>query len=237
MKQFILAGVVASALLTASSAAAVTFSAYDEFNISGGGITATNFAYGWTPVGEFSGTINAFNNFQTACGGDPNVECALVDGLLPGVFKAAGDYAAPGTAFLEANELNLHPGAGNEIAVVQFIVPTTGTYVFSGGWHAHDISPNSVDVSAYIGGAQQFSSVMSGGSRAIDFNADLSAGDRVSFLLGSAGSYFHDSTGFALTVETQAVGAPVPEPATWALMIMGFGSAGAMIRRRRLAVG
>lgn len=29
--------------------------------------------------------------------------------------------------------------------------------------------------------------------------------------------------------------APVPEPATWALMIMGFGSAGAMLRRRRLA--
>jgi opacity protein-like surface antigen len=29
--------------------------------------------------------------------------------------------------------------------------------------------------------------------------------------------------------------AAVPEPATWALMIMGFGSAGYMIRRRRVA--
>jgi len=28
----------------------------------------------------------------------------------------------------------------------------------------------------------------------------------------------------------------VPEPATWALMIMGFGTAGAMLRRRRLAL-
>ena len=29
---------------------------------------------------------------------------------------------------------------------------------------------------------------------------------------------------------------PVPEPTTWALMIMGFGTAGAMLRRRRTVV-
>ena len=32
------------------------------------------------------------------------------------------------------------------------------------------------------------------------------------------------------------IGGPVPEPATWALMIMGFGGAGAMLRRRRQVV-
>jgi hypothetical protein len=30
---------------------------------------------------------------------------------------------------------------------------------------------------------------------------------------------------------------PVPEPATWALMIVGFGGAGAMLRRRKTALG
>ena len=28
--------------------------------------------------------------------------------------------------------------------------------------------------------------------------------------------------------------APVPEPATWAMMILGFGAAGAMLRRGRI---
>jgi len=30
--------------------------------------------------------------------------------------------------------------------------------------------------------------------------------------------------------------APVPEPATWAMMILGFGAAGSVLRRRRMAV-
>jgi hypothetical protein len=36
-----------------------------------------------------------------------------------------------------------------------------------------------------------------------------------------------------LTVATPAVGGPVPEPASWAMMIAGFGAIGAALRRRR----
>ena len=36
-----------------------------------------------------------------------------------------------------------------------------------------------------------------------------------------------------LTEATGGGGAAIPEPSTWALMIMGFGGAGAMLRRRR----
>jgi hypothetical protein len=34
-----------------------------------------------------------------------------------------------------------------------------------------------------------------------------------------------------------SVGAAIPEPAAWAMMIMGFGGVGALRRRRRLAIG
>jgi hypothetical protein len=39
------------------------------------------------------------------------------------------------------------------------------------------------------------------------------------------------------TVTTREDPAPVPEPATWALMITGFGMAGGGLRRRRIALG
>ena len=46
---------------------------------------------------------------------------------------------------------------------------------------------------------------------------------------GNGGAFFD-----RISVTTSGVHtAPVPEPATWALMIMGFGLTGAMLRRRR----
>ena len=38
-----------------------------------------------------------------------------------------------------------------------------------------------------------------------------------------------------ITLETAGPRTTVPEPASWALMIMGFGGMGAMMRRRRTA--
>jgi hypothetical protein len=45
-------------------------------------------------------------------------------------------------------------------------------------------------------------------------------------------------TGYQLQVSItdQSVAGPVPEPATWAMMIVGFGAAGGMIRQRRKPV-
>ncbi len=50
------------------------------------------------------------------------------------------------------------------------------------------------------------------------------------------GSSETDNTAYIDQVSLSQVGGAVPEPAAWALMIMGFGSAGVMLRRRRAAV-
>lgn len=52
--------------------------------------------------------------------------------------------------------------------------------------------------------------------------------DTFSMVSFSQGAAFGTSGSNSFTTE-----GPVPEPATWALMILGFGSAGAMLRRRR----
>ena len=64
---------------------------------------------------------------------------------------------------------------------------------------------------------------------------DTSAGQAGNLLNGPAGPAFTTDYNFAATVTYDApIGpGPVPEPATWALMIGGFGMAGAMLRRRR----
>lgn len=221
--------------LSAGSAAAATYSVYDEFAISGGAITATNFAFGYGSS-SYAGAdlISSFSGLEQACDGDANVQCARVAGNLPGVFKATGAYDVGGTPFFDAGELNLHPSPAGEVAIVQFVAPVAGFYSFAGAFSYNDVLPTGVSVAAFVGGVSQIADIVG----AFDFDATLTAGQRVSFAVGAAGNYAFDSTGFTLTVTgpDHRVGG-VPEPAAWALMVLGFGGAGAMLRRRRTAVG
>jgi hypothetical protein len=231
MKKLVLSG-VAAAMLAAGPAAAATYSLYDQFAVSGGVITATDFAFGYA-ASTYSGadSISAYTTIEAACGGNVAVQCANT-GALPGVFKTAGAYSS-GTSFFDPGELNLHPGYGNEFSIVQFIAPIAGLYSFVGAFSANDTSPNSVDIAAYVGGVSQIANSRG----AFNFDAELTAGQKVSFAVGSAGNYTYDSTGLALNVTGPDPVGGVPEPTSWALMIIGFGGAGAVLRRRRLALG
>ncbi|MDP3852663.1 PEPxxWA-CTERM sorting domain-containing protein [Phenylobacterium sp.] len=217
-----------------SGAGAATYSAYDQFNVAGGAITATDFAFGYLPGGDtFGGALTAFTRFDTNCAGNVNFQCAATfsGDTTPGVYKAAGSHAT-GTVVFQPGELNLHPGSQGELTAVQFIAPIAGLYSFSGTFSINDLYPNSVSLLTYVGGTNTHSSTLSGGfgsSYAINFDANLAAAQRVTFLVGPNGAYNNDSTGFALTVSAGGV----PEPATWAMMILGFAGTGVALRRQK----
>ena len=71
-------------------------------------------------------------------------------------------------------------------------------------------------------------------------NGDRTKGFRVYYDFGGAKvTSINFGTGNKDAFEFDGLGgnvATVPEPGTWALMIMGFGGAGAMIRRRKMAM-
>ncbi len=130
----------------------------------------------------------------------------------------------------------MHPGTEGEITVLQFVAPSDGVYNFAGSYTVHDTSPTGVSIGGYVGATSQFGETLEHGSRPFDFDAALAAGERVSFVLGAAGNYTYDSTGIALTVTSGGgLGAGgVPEPATWGMMLIGFGGLGAVLRNRRV---
>jgi hypothetical protein len=68
-------------------------------------------------------------------------------------------------------------------------------------------------------------------------NGDQSLGERITFNFNGAAVQTVKFTSTSNSFEFDRVGAvPVPEPATWAMMLVGFGGLGAMIRRRRQAL-
>jgi hypothetical protein len=68
-------------------------------------------------------------------------------------------------------------------------------------------------------------------------NGGTTAGAETALLNGSAAgrSYLNIHTTAFPAGEIRGFLAPAPEPATWAMMILGFGLAGATLRRRRMA--
>src|SRR6478736_9710269 len=194
------------------------------------------FSYGYSNNGVFT----AYDVATANCAGITGLACDYAsnynNNTLPAVgINTTGSMISTGTVGIPTNMLFLHPvgensGLASGDTIVRFTAPVTSVYKLSGLFTVLDVNSSGVNVSimgpsgnailaAYgLGGAW-------GTEKSFDNLVNLSAGQTLDFVVNSNGSYYNDSTGLSGTI------AAVPEPASWAMMVGGFGVIGAAVRR------
>ena len=131
-----------------------------------------------------------------------------------------------------------NPGSGSP-AFINWTAAAAGQISFdSSVWYAHSPVTRSADVTVFLDGVTIGTATVANGltrSSALSLSGSalaVAAGDVLAFRFDpSAGQSFGSLTGISLTVDFQAAPA-VPEPADWAMMIIGFSLVGAASRTR-----
>jgi hypothetical protein len=229
--------ILAAALSTAAPASAATYDAVGDFSIASNPNGA--WAYG---TGVAGSSFTALPDAHSGLFGSPNFDYWQVADpvdLVPLVGKNTG--AGPivsSTVLIPTGVLDIHPGPDTD-TIVQWTAPTAGKYTLSTSFELLDITPSGVIAEVYDNGAQLFTSTLTspganqgtdtpGQSVSFSDTLNLNAGDRLSFAVNNDGNFLFDSTGLTATISSA-----VPEPASWAMMLAGFGGLGAAMRMRR----
>jgi hypothetical protein len=213
----------AAVLAVAGQAAAVTFSFAPGSNVPG---------VGFSPTAGFT-VVDAFN---TAADLAPITSGSLYGLYGPGTTGNAADPAFPvgdGTSFLGV--------LGGGFANITFLQPFTGSFQFDWGsvdtyntFTIHRLAALDVvivpgtDFPEPTSGNQFLPS--SNGVFTVNSGADTITG--ISFA-SSQNSFEIDNFAIQTGRLNPLIPAGVPEPSAWALMILGFGATGAMLRRHR----
>ncbi len=222
MKAYLVSAAVAVAAVSLPAMAAPTFDPVGEFG------SPTNFLFGNTNGGVFAaGTFQSSGCAigGTSCYAQPNFQ---------GVYLAPTDGTYQG-AQLSASEITLHPGPNNgELATVRFIAPTAGSYLFSGFFRAAD-APSGDGTTVFTPNGSSPLGLRGSANVTFNFRQFLAEGATADFSVGNGApgsGYSFDTTGLGLSISA------VPEPATWAMMILGFGFIGGAMRygKRRSTV-
>ncbi len=196
---------------------------------------------GGTPTGATLDQVNALTfDYNVANGGiggiqSPALRLLVQDNSAPGsatpqrselIWEAAyNDANGAGAGFYDLNtwyttdaNARFYRNVGGNNPT---FVPGTSTYVFNtiAGWAASSFYSND----AFVSGI----SVGSGSGAGANFHGFA---DNVT-ATGTFSGGTNDSRSF--NFETAAVTAAVPEPSSWAMMLVGFGAVGGAMRRRR----
>lgn len=238
---------LAAAGLLAVSAPAMAAAPYDAAAQFTTASASGTWSYGF-------GTLGTSFTLATTTGGcGPSIDCwqpSIVALGTPFIgLNNTGSTIAFGTGWVPVNMLVLHPGpTAAEDAIVRFTAPLADTYTYAGhfGLVGYDATGVQVGVhdqtgSQLSGGGPTAASPgfeIFGGTVAFSGTVTLAAGEYIDIGVNNGGSFFGDSTVMSFTMTPASYQPPtaVPEPASWAMLIAGFGLTGAAMRRRRRMV-
>jgi hypothetical protein len=117
-------------------------------------------------------------------------------------------------------QLSMDPGSGGQYCVLRFTPPESGEYQIQGAFSSVDqYFGAKTDVHILLNGTSFFDSEVYGTTSVTDFNQtiQLNAGDVLDFAVGTDGlPWGWDTTGLSATIM------PVPEPAVFGLLTVGF---------------
>ena len=229
--------VASAAIFLASSAGAVTLYS-NNFNTENGGAGASRLNIGGVGGGFLTGLTVTAGSVDLVRTPDYGITCAGGSGScvdLDGSTNQAGQITSGSYAFNTGDSVtfsfdlsgNQRIG-GNDGFYAGFVFGANTlltSYNLGGAWGPanvfNNISTTSVTTSTGISGN-------SFANYSINFVAGQAG--TVAFLLGGGSGNNIGPVADNLNLSSTAV----PEPATWAMMIIGFGAAGSMIRRRRM---
>lgn len=227
MRKLLLAATVAAALAgfasSADAAITVTSAVQNQLNDLDSGVMLDDFDGASSALTAFSGNLRGplSDPYSVSDSAPPPFDGP---GAITACCQGSDDYSADPTRYASVQ-------AGD-----------TSTFSILGGYYLTSFS-------FYIGSPDQYNhltfNLVGGGSQTFDgndiwggpvFNGDRTEGFRVYYDFGGAKvssiTFSTESTN-AFEFDGLAGTLAVPEPASWALMIMGFGAAGATLRSRR----
>ncbi len=219
MKNFFLSAVFAAGLTIAGSAGAATITGLYNTGVDNGGTAL---------VGAVADPHWSLTNGPLA----PNAYTGGVNGVFPiGPWlaeDATSRWLTPTTNAAESWDPG--PGDGVYHYTLSFTLPQISAAMFNGRYAVDNaidrISLNGNTIGG-AGGGFTFWTAFAANS------GFVSGANTLDFTVRNFAQNGGNPSGLRVEFGRSDFTAGVPEPATWGLMIMGFGGVGAMIRRRR----